>query len=94
VISQNPIDEQGATGVDSLQKGTTNHEKLRTIDIVPVLSLSDPSSFFQVRNLSNHITVLANKAVASTSNKVYFTKQRGTTSPATRFEFVNKAVDQ
>jgi len=27
---QNPTDEQGATSVDSLGKGATNHGKLRT----------------------------------------------------------------
>jgi len=30
VILQNPIDEQGATSVDSLWKGATNDERLRT----------------------------------------------------------------
>jgi len=30
VILQNPVDEQWATSVDSLWKGATNHERLRT----------------------------------------------------------------
>jgi len=30
VILQNPIDEQGATSVESLRKWATNHERLRT----------------------------------------------------------------
>jgi len=34
VILQNPIDEQGATSVDSLWKGATNHERLRTTVLV------------------------------------------------------------
>jgi len=29
MVLQNPIDEQGTTNVDSLWKGTTNHERLR-----------------------------------------------------------------
>jgi len=33
VILQNPIDEQGATSVESLWKGATNHERLRTIGL-------------------------------------------------------------
>jgi len=34
VILQNPIDEQGATSIDRLWKGATNHESLRTTGLV------------------------------------------------------------
>jgi len=30
VILQNPIDDQGATSVERLCKGATNHERLKT----------------------------------------------------------------
>jgi len=30
MILQNPINEQGVTSVESLWKGATNHERLRT----------------------------------------------------------------
>jgi len=33
MILQNPIDEQGATSVDSFGKGATSHERLRTTDL-------------------------------------------------------------
>ena len=33
VILQNPIDEHGATSLDSLWKGTTKHESLRTTEV-------------------------------------------------------------
>jgi len=33
VMLQNPIDEQGATSVESLWKWATKHERLRTIDL-------------------------------------------------------------
>ena len=35
VILPDPIDEQGATSVESPYKGTTNHERLRTTELGP-----------------------------------------------------------
>jgi len=34
---QNPIDEQGATSVDSLCKGATNHERLSVLGVLGVV---------------------------------------------------------